>query len=48
MAAAVAGGVTSLVRRADTEPVLDEQGLVEMLKFRAEKLHKSRLFPVAR
>ncbi len=46
MAAAVAGGVTSLVCPPDTDPVLDEQGLVEMLKFRAEKLHQSRLFPL--
>ena len=38
MAAAVAGGVTSLVCPPDTDPVLDEPGLVEMLKFRAEKL----------
>lgn len=46
MAASVAGGVTSLVCLPDTDPVLDEQGLVEMLKFRAEKLHQSRLFPM--
>jgi dihydroorotase len=46
MAAAVAGGVTSLVCPPDTDPVLDEPGLVEMLKFRAEKLHRSRLFPL--
>ena len=46
MAAAVAGGVTSLVCPPDTEPVLDEPGLVEMLKFRAEKLHQSRVFPL--
>ncbi len=46
MEAAVAGGVTSIVCLPDTEPVLDEPGLVEMLKFRAEKLHKSRLFPM--
>lgn len=46
MAAAVAGGVTSLVCPPDTDPVLDEQGLVEMLKFRAEKLHQARLFPL--
>ena len=46
LAAAVAGGVTSLVCPPDTDPVLDEQGLVEMLKFRAEKLHQSRLFPL--
>ena len=46
MAASVAGGVTSVVCLPDTDPVLDEQGLVEMLKFRAEKLHQSRLFPM--
>ena len=44
LAAAVAGGVTSLVCPPDTDPVLDEPGLVEMLKFRAEKLHQSRVF----
>ncbi len=46
MTAAVAGGVTSLVCPPDTDPVLDEPGLVEMLKFRAEKLHQSRVFPL--
>lgn len=46
MQAAVAGGVTSLVCPPDTDPVLDEQGLVEMLKFRAQKLRKARLFPM--
>lgn len=46
MAAAVTGGVTSLVCPPDTEPVLDEPGLVDMLKFRAEKLHQSRVFPL--
>ena len=46
VAAAVAGGVTSLVCPPDTDPVLDEPGLVEMLKFRAEKLHQSRVFPL--
>jgi dihydroorotase len=45
-AAAVAGGVTSLVCPPDTDPVLDEPGLVDMLKFRAEKLHRSRVFPL--
>ncbi|RYY97362.1 MAG: dihydroorotase [Comamonadaceae bacterium] len=45
MNAAVAGGVTSLVCPPDTDPVLDEPGLVEMLKFRAEKLRRARLFP---
>jgi dihydroorotase len=46
LAAAVAGGITSLVCPPDTDPVLDEPGLVEMLKYRAEKLHQSRVFPV--
>lgn len=46
MAAAVAGGVTSLVCPPDTDPVLDEPGLVDMLKFRAEKLHLARVFPI--
>lgn len=46
MAAAVAGGITSLCCPPDTDPVLDEPGLVEMLKFRAEKLHQARLFPI--
>ena len=46
MAAAVAGGVTSLVCPPDTDPVLDEPGLVDMLKFRAEKLHLARVFPL--
>jgi dihydroorotase len=46
MAAAVAGGVTGLACPPDTDPVLDEPGLVEMLKFRAEKLHQSRVFPI--
>ena len=46
LAAAVAGGITSLVCPPDTDPVLDEPGLVEMLKFRAEKLHLSRVFPL--
>ena len=45
MAAAVAGGVTSLVCPPDTDPVLDEPGLVEMLRMRAEKLHQARVFP---
>ena len=46
LAAAVAGGITSLVCPPDTEPVLDEPGLVEMLKFRAQKLHQARVFPL--
>jgi len=46
MAAAVAGGVTSLVCPPDTDPVLDEPGLVEMLKFRARSLNLARLYPL--
>jgi dihydroorotase len=46
LAAAVAGGVTSVVCPPDTDPVLDEPGLVEMLRFRAEKLKASRVFPL--
>jgi dihydroorotase len=46
MAAAAAGGVTSLVCPPDTDPVLDEPGLVQMLKFRAKKNNQARLFPL--
>jgi dihydroorotase len=46
LAAAAAGGVTSLVCPPDTDPVLDEPGLVEMLKFRARKLSRCRVFPL--
>jgi dihydroorotase len=44
--AAAAGGITSLVCPPDTDPTLDEPGLVEMLKFRARKLSLCRLFPL--
>jgi dihydroorotase len=44
--AAAAGGVTSLVCPPDTDPPLDEPGLVDMLKFRARKLSLCRLFPL--
>jgi dihydroorotase len=44
--AAAAGGVTSLVCPPDTDPTLDEPGLVEMLKFRARQLSLCRLFPL--
>src|SRR5882672_6037946 len=40
MDAAVAGGVTSLACPPDTDPPLDEPGLVEMLKFRARNLNR--------
>ena len=46
LAAAVAGGVTSLVCPPDTDPVLDEPGLVEMLRFKAEKLNRSKVLPL--
>ena len=46
LAAAVAGGVTSLVCPPDTDPVLDEPGLVEMLRFRAQNLHQARVLPL--
>jgi dihydroorotase len=46
MAAAVAGGVTSLVCPPDTDPPLDEPGLVEMLKFRARNLNQAHLYPL--
>ena len=44
--ASVAGGVSSLVCPPDTDPTLDEPGLVEMLKFRADRLQLARLFPL--
>ena len=46
LAAAVAGGVTSVVCPPDTDPVLDEPGLVEMLRFRAETQGAARLYPL--
>ncbi|WP_283150686.1 dihydroorotase [Silvimonas soli] len=46
MAAAVAGGVTSIVCPPDTDPPLDEPGLVTMLRQRARHLDLARLYPV--
>ena len=46
MAAAVAGGVTSLVCPPDTDPPLDEPGLVEMLKHRARNLNQAHVYPL--
>jgi dihydroorotase len=46
MQAAVQGGVTSLVCPPDTDPVLDEPGLVEMLKYRARSLNQAHVFPL--
>ncbi len=46
MFAAAAGGVTSLACPPDTDPPLDEPGLVEMLKFRARNLNQAHVYPV--
>ena len=46
MSAAVAGGITSLACPPDTEPALDEPGLVEMLKHRARELSQANVYPV--
>jgi dihydroorotase len=46
MLAAMQGGVTSLVCPPDTDPVLDEPGLVEMLKHRARGLHQAHVHPL--
>ena len=46
MNAAVAGGITILSCPPDTDPPLDEPGLVEMLKHRARELNKARVYPV--
>jgi len=46
MRAATVGGVTALACPPDTDPPLDEPGLVEMLKFRARNLPGPRVYPV--
>ncbi|NHZ38827.1 dihydroorotase [Massilia aquatica] len=46
MQAAMQGGVTSLICPPDTDPVLDEPGLVEMLKHRASKLRQANVHPL--
>jgi dihydroorotase len=46
MQAAVAGGVTSLACPPDTDPPLDEPGLVDMLRRRAAALARARVYPV--
>jgi dihydroorotase len=46
LAAAVAGGVTSLACPPDTDPPLDEPGLVDMLRRRAKALSRARVYPV--
>ena len=46
MNAAIAGGVTSLACPPDTDPPLDEPGLVEMLKHRARILNQAHVYPI--
>jgi dihydroorotase len=46
MQAAMQGGVTTLVCPPDTDPVLDEPGLVEMLKHRARILNQANVHPL--
>ncbi|PXX13981.1 dihydroorotase [Nitrosomonas ureae] len=46
MSAAVAGGVTSIACPPDTDPPLDEPGLVEMLKHRAKNLNQAHVYPI--
>ncbi len=46
MKAAIAGGVTSLACPPDTDPPLDEPGLVEMLKFSAKNLNQAHVYPI--
>jgi dihydroorotase len=42
----VAGGVTSLACPPDTDPPLDEPGLVDMLRRRAKALERARVYPI--
>src|SRR5258708_35767908 len=44
--AALAGGVPSLACPPDTDPPLDEPGLVDMLRRRAKALSRARVYPV--
>jgi dihydroorotase len=46
LSAAAAGGVTSLACPPDTDPPLDEPGLVEMLKHRARAIRGAHVYPV--
>jgi len=46
VAAASAGGITSMVCSPDTDPVLDEPGLVDMLRLRAQSFHATHLYPL--
>ncbi len=44
--AAVAGGVTAIACPPDTDPPLDEPGLVEMLKYRARQSNLAQVYPL--
>jgi dihydroorotase len=46
LAAAAAGGVTGLACPPDTDPPLDEPGLVQMLKHRARVLNQAHVYPI--
>jgi len=46
LAAAAAGGVTSLACPPDTDPPLDEPGLVQMLKHRARVINQAHVYPI--
>ncbi|MGC7526701.1 dihydroorotase, partial [Pandoraea pneumonica] len=45
-AAALSGGVTRVVCPPDTDPVLDEPDLVEMLQLRARAMHHAQVHPL--
>ncbi|AJP58726.1 dihydroorotase [Pandoraea vervacti] len=46
VSAALAGGVTRVVCPPDTDPVLDEPDLVEMLQWRARATHHAQVHPL--
>lgn len=47
LTAAMSAGITSLVLPPDTDPCLDEPGLVEMLRHRTRQFGQVRVFPLA-
>lgn len=46
LAAAAAGGVTALACPPDTDPALDEPGLVTMLKHKGWRVNRARIYPI--
>jgi dihydroorotase len=46
VSAAAAGGITSVACQPDTDPPLDEPGLVDMLRRRAKALSCTRVYPI--